>query len=142
MPKNHIKTTSQATVAIILWTIFLGGCTASVQPKVKSGDEALVKEAVAQREMAYARLTKAIGSYCSIRYESLEAKQRCVLNKQMDLLKLNRNTNERGPDQIVMNRAAPDSSKAGRILKCEGTALRVTCHRVQPAFAELLMNGP
>lgn len=49
-------------------------------------DDDLVKAALADREIAQVRLLKAIGSYCSARHDLVEARHRCVVEKNAEVL--------------------------------------------------------
>jgi hypothetical protein len=49
-------------------------------------DDDPVKAALADRETAQVRLLKAIGSYCSARHDLVEARHRCVVEKNAEAL--------------------------------------------------------
>jgi hypothetical protein len=49
-------------------------------------DSDVVKAALAEQDIAQARLLKAIGSYCSARHDLVEARHRCVVEKNAEAL--------------------------------------------------------
>ncbi len=69
-------------ICLLLVVGSLGGCGASVL-----GD-ASVREAIQEREAAYARLARAISAYCSARTDAHEAWAQCVTEKQLQTRQL------------------------------------------------------
>jgi hypothetical protein len=65
--------------AMLVVSLLLAGCAGT-----HSENDAL-KAAREERDEAYARLLRAIGSYCS-RHEVLENRHRCLLEKRLELL--------------------------------------------------------
>jgi hypothetical protein len=120
-------------VALLLITGPLWGCAD------KGYDDALVREALQEREAAYARLAKAISTYCSARDEFLEARTNCILEKRLDLLRI-RQSSEDGSSvhtataQTAFSEITARSSAS--LVTCERTRWRTTCQRISPALAE------
>ncbi len=140
MSRGSARYTVQKISAILISVYCLSGCAVSVPPQLLSNDDVLLKQALAQREAAYARLTKAISTYCSISHERFAARQQCILEKQMELQGKLQGRGENRNDRIAMIRPEAVYGETGPTLQCEGAGLRVTCRRIAPALLELLMN--
>jgi hypothetical protein len=67
---------------VLLLTSILGGCASY------SSQDAVIKEALQEREEAYIRLAKAITSYCSVSTETLDARQACIVERRLSVLQL------------------------------------------------------
>ncbi|MER3423122.1 MAG: hypothetical protein C4293_07710 [Nitrospiraceae bacterium] len=136
MPRKVAWNSIKLPMAAILWGSVLWGCTASLQREVGGGEDASVREAFRQREDAYARLIKAIGSYCSMKHESLEARLGCVLDKQAEVQGIRLGWIELRADLSMFDPTEPEE-QTGRRVVCEGITPRITCLRV-PSIPELL----
>ncbi len=55
----------------------LGGCASH------SSEEAVVKQALQEKEAAYIRLAKAITSYCSASTETVDARHSCIVERRL-----------------------------------------------------------
>lgn len=73
---------TRTAAALTVLNFFIGGCAAS------HSDDALVSEALREREAAYTRVAKAITHYCSVSTDTLNARQVCILERQLSLLQL------------------------------------------------------
>lgn len=60
----------------------IGGCAAS------HSDDAVVREALQEREAAYVRVAKAITHYCSVSTDTLDSRQACILERRLSLLQI------------------------------------------------------
>jgi hypothetical protein len=65
---------------LLCLSLILGGCASY------SSQDAVIKEALQEREEAYLRLAKAITSYCSVSTETLDARQACIVERRLPLL--------------------------------------------------------
>ena len=70
-----------APVLVILSSL-MAGCASS-----PSGD-AIVKQAVMEKEAAYVRVAKAITHYCSVTHDTLDSRQACILEHRLPLLQI------------------------------------------------------
>jgi hypothetical protein len=52
----------------------------------RDADRDLINAALTERNLAQARLIKAIGSYCSARHDLVDARYRCILDKTVEAL--------------------------------------------------------
>lgn len=68
----------QAAKLLLISSIF-GGCASY------SSEDAVIKEALQEREAAYIRLAKAITSYCSASTETLDARQACIMERRLSV---------------------------------------------------------
>jgi hypothetical protein len=121
---------------LLAWPLL--ACTASLNPeKVDMTIDPLAAEAFREREIAWARLTRAITTYCSIRHASLEARQSCVLDRQMEAAQLRELRVAHNLNHIEAHRQSGNGNRAGSTVKCESAGLRTTCWRTQPALSDL-----
>jgi hypothetical protein len=65
---------------LLCLSLILGGCASY------SSQDAVIKEALQEREEAYVRLAKAITSYCSVSTETVDARQACIVERRLSLL--------------------------------------------------------
>ena len=70
-----------APVLVILSSL-MAGCASS------QSDDAIVKQAVLEREAAYVRVAKAITHYCSVTHDTLDSRQTCILERRLSLLQI------------------------------------------------------
>lgn len=112
----------QQAFAVLLLSLFLTGCAAVAR------EELLVREAFQERQAAYARLARAIGAYCSMRYDSLADRQACVQEKSLEVARINATDL---PPLESREGSAPS------ILSCERARSLTTCRRIPPLQAEL-----
>ena len=70
-----------APVLVILSSL-MAGCASS------PSDDAIVKQAVMEKEAAYVRVAKAITHYCSITHDTLDSRQACILEHRLPLLQI------------------------------------------------------
>lgn len=61
---------------LLLVSIILGGCA-------YSSEDAVVRQALQEKDAAYVRLAKAITSYCSVSTETIDARQACILERRL-----------------------------------------------------------
>ena len=61
---------------LLLVSCILGGCA------TYSSEDAVVRQALQEKDAAYVRLAKAITSYCSLSTETLDARQTCILERR------------------------------------------------------------
>lgn len=66
----------QTLGTLLLVSGILGGCTSY------SSEDAVVRQALQDKDAAYIRLAKAITSYCSVRTETIDARQTCILERR------------------------------------------------------------
>ncbi len=120
-------------VALLLIAGPLWGCAE------KGYHDALVREALQERDAAYARLAKAITTYCSARNESLEARQNCILEKRLELLRIRQNSEDGSSAQTATAQTGfgeITARKSASLVICERTRSRTTCQRISPPLAE------
>ena len=70
-----------APVLVILSSL-MAGCASS------PSDDAIVKQAVMEKEAAYVRVAKAITHYCSVTHDTLDSRQACILEHRLPLLQI------------------------------------------------------
>lgn len=136
MPRKGGWKPLKLSMAVILWGSILSGCTVSLQMETAGTEEALVNDAFRQRESAYARLMKAIGGYCSIKHEPLEARIGCVLDKQAEAQRIRMGPAGTGADRSMWD-GAELAEQTGRRVACEGATPHVTCW-LTPSVPDLL----
>lgn len=69
-------------ITIAILGPLLAGC-ATYQPH-----EAIVREAVHERDEAYARLAKAITHYCTVSTDTLSSRQACMVEQHLSSLRI------------------------------------------------------
>src|SRR5881397_3893241 len=119
---------SALLVAGSLW-----GCSASVQ------DTVLVREAWEERESGYARVARAISTYCAASNESPEARQRCVLERRLELVRLRQGNQDGNSPQFATPQALLTGHGNGNstlVVRCERARVETTCRRIPVALAE------
>lgn len=62
---------------LLLVSGILGGCASY------SSEDAVVRQALQEKDAAYIRLAKAITSYCSVSTETIDARQACILDRRL-----------------------------------------------------------
>ena len=62
---------------LLLVSCILGGCASF------SSEDAVVREALQEKEAAYIRLAKAITSYCSASTETIDARHACIVEQRL-----------------------------------------------------------
>jgi hypothetical protein len=125
-----------ALLFLFAWPLL--GCLATPKPeKIDMTRDPLAAEAFREREIAWARLARAITTYCSVRHASLEARQSCVLDQQMEATQLHGLRVAHNLTSIEARRQSTNSNRASSTVKCEGAGLRTTCWRTQPALSDL-----
>ena len=67
---------------LVIVSSLMAGCASS-----QSGD-AIVEQAVLEREAAYVRVAKAITHYCSVTHDTLDSRQACILEHRLPLLQI------------------------------------------------------
>ncbi|MGH7207174.1 MAG: hypothetical protein ACREI2_13310 [Nitrospiraceae bacterium] len=105
----------------------------------KGYHDALVREALQERHAAYARLAKAIAAYCSVANESLETRTNCVLEKRLELLRIQQSSEDRSWAQTATHQTAfgeITAHSSASLVTCERTRWRTTCQRISPPLAE------
>ena len=86
------------TTAMLAFLIFLiGGCVAY------HSDDAFVREALQEREVAYIRVAKAITHYCSVSTDTLDSRQACIMERRLSLLQIEQ------PKLVVKTLRSPNS---------------------------------
>jgi hypothetical protein len=73
---------TRTTCILAVLSSLMGGC-ASYQ-----SDDAIVRDALLEREAAYVRVAKAITHYCSVTTDTLDSKQACILERRLSLLQM------------------------------------------------------
>jgi hypothetical protein len=111
------------------------GCAVSVH------DDALLRDALQQREAAYTKLANAMTSYCAKKHPSLEARKACMVDKRLELMhirQLNEETASRFSDASIRLPRLLGTEEGGRFppVRCERAGGRTTCQRLSRAFAE------
>ena len=99
-----MRTIMNTRSAAILWlasSVFAGCSTYSPQ-------EAIIAEALQEREAAYVRLAKAITAYCSMSTETINARQACIVEQQLTVLQ-----SENG-QRILPIRPSPSRLRSSR----------------------------
>jgi hypothetical protein len=102
-------------------------------------DGTLVEHAWQEREAAFAQVTHAIADYCTITSESGPARQRCIIGKRRELDGIRR-LETAGSFTPHVDGYAEDRPTGH--LHCKGRGRQTACDRIQPAIAEVLLNGP
>ena len=72
-----------ASVLVILSSL-MAGCASSQS----QSDDAILEQAVLEREAAYVRVAKAITHYCSVTHHTLDSRQACILEHRLPLLQI------------------------------------------------------
>ena len=62
---------------LLLVGCIVGGCASY------SSEDAVVRQALQEKETAYIRLAKAITSYCSVTTVTIDAKESCILERRL-----------------------------------------------------------
>lgn len=120
-------------VALLLIAGPLWGCAE------KGYHDALVREALQEREAAYTRLAKAITTYCSARNESVETRQNCILEKRLELFRIRESSEDSSSAQTATGQTAfgeITARSSASLAICERMRWRTTCPRISPALAE------
>ena len=68
-----------AAILLLASSVF-GGCV------TYSSQDAMISEALQEREAAYIRLAKAITAYCSVSTETIDARQACIMERRLSVL--------------------------------------------------------
>jgi len=63
---------------LVILSSLMAGCASS-------SDDAIVKQAVLERDTAYVRVAKAITHYCSVTHDTLDSRQACILEHRLPL---------------------------------------------------------
>ncbi|MEW6543288.1 MAG: hypothetical protein AB1411_06715 [Nitrospirota bacterium] len=113
---------SPRIAVILLLAGLLCGCAASFR------DEALVRDAMREREAAYAELTQAMTTYCSARHASFEARQACEIDKRLEFSRFN--PVERKAEEPLPTASGLRGNGALPFVRCEHAGGRVTCQRL------------
>ncbi|HET8580697.1 MAG TPA: hypothetical protein VFL31_06840 [Nitrospiraceae bacterium] len=120
-------------VALLLIAGPLWGCAE------KGYHDALVREALLERDAAYAKLAKSIITYCSVRSESLEARQNCIFEKRLELTRIRQSSGDGSSAQIATAQTAfgeLTARSSASLVTCERTRWRTACQRISPVLAE------
>ena len=67
----------QTLGTLVLVSGILGGCASY------GSEDAVVRQALQEKDAAYVRLAKAITSYCSVSTETIDARQNCILERRL-----------------------------------------------------------
>ncbi len=124
------------TGTLLLLAGAVWGCAASAH------HDAVLEDALQEREAAFAHLAQAMTAYCAARHPSLEARQACEGDKRLELLHLRLINNEEAADRpsTVPTRPSgwPDWKEEGTfpLIRCERAGGRVICHRLSRALTE------
>ncbi len=133
----------------VMWpAVWFTGCAATVQPFTaadptpKTMSDAILQEAVKERDAAFALLSRAIAGYCAQTTESVAARQRCLFGKQWELEVARRLSPFPNPMGQVGETLIDSDRRIGHILRCEGDGRQTVCRRIRPAvMAQLLSHG-
>lgn len=132
---------SLAIVGIYFSLQAVTGCAGANLREAK-GSDASLQSAMEERDAATRAVAKAIERYCSLRTDSLEAKQRCVISQHVDLQFISRVGATSSLDEIQRADVARQSPAppivTGQLLQCEVNGRSTPCRRKPPAFADLL----
>lgn len=74
--------TRAATTLAFLHFLMIVGCAGH------HSDDALLREALQEKEAAYMRVAKAITHYCSISSDTVGSKQACMLERRLSVLQV------------------------------------------------------
>lgn len=117
------------------------GCAGADLREAK-GSEGSLRAAVEERDAATRTVAKAVERYCTLRSDTLEAKQRCVISQHVGLQFIARVGATSSLEEIrradVTGQSVAQPIVTGLLLQCEANGRSTTCRRKPPAFAELL----
>ena len=106
------------------------GCAGQRFEPVNSSDLRL-QAAIEERDTAAAEVAKAVGRYCSLRTDSVEARQRCLIDQQMEMQFI-------GPVEVAPRFDQSQMESGGRqLMQCEAEGRSTLCRRRPPAYVEL-----
>lgn len=132
---------SLAIVGIGLGLQVVIGCAGADLREARVSDASL-QAAVEERDAAVRTVAKAVERYCSLRTDTLAAKQRCVISQHVELQFIARVGATSSFEEIrradVAGQSVAQPIVTGLLLQCEANGRSTTCRRKPPAFAELL----
>ncbi len=120
----------RGTSGLLVGLGLLWGCAAS------GGPAPIVQDALQEREVAYARLARAMTAYCTARYTLPEATQQCLIEKQGELAALRR-VHDGGPVPDRLSAIGPaqgDGALAPSWVKCERVRRETVCSHLSLAY--------
>jgi hypothetical protein len=95
-----------------------------------------LRAAIEERDAAAGAVAKAIGRYCSRRSDSLDANQRCLIDRHAELqfiVAMVRSHDASGTAEL-----ARQQTSAEPFIQCESDGRAMTCRRTSSALVELL----
>jgi hypothetical protein len=95
-----------------------------------------IRAAIEERDAAAAEVAKVVGRYCSLRSDSVEARQRCLIGQQVEIQFM-------APVEAGNRFEQPHMESEGRqIMQCEDAQQSTLCRRRPPAYVELWDSEP
>jgi hypothetical protein len=113
------------SLAVWFLSVSLSAC-AAVGPV-----EGPIEQAFREREAAYARLEKAVSSFCSAKHASTEARHECMFENRTALLRLRQLYDERVDSRVLGDALPPGDSRdpAAPSVKCERAGTEMLCRQ-------------
>ena len=138
---SQIRRHSLAVVGIGLGLQVVIGCAGADLRDARISDAPL-QAAVEERDAAVRTVAKAVERYCTLRTDTLQAKQRCVISQHVELQFIARVAATSSFEEIrradVAGQSVAHPIVTGRLLQCEANGRSTTCRRKPPAVTELL----
>jgi hypothetical protein len=115
------------TVVVAL-AVSMGCASQRFEPIASSNLQ--LQAAIEERDAAAAEVVKAIGRYCSLQTDSVEARERCVIGKEVDMAFI-------GPVHAAHRPNWQEMASVDRLMQCESERRSTRCRRRPPASVEL-----